>query len=126
MSAAVHISHASQVTIAAARGGVRVGTGRAAFFLSAPAVVTLAAAALRVTLSPAPRLVVIGGRQGIAGPPGPIGPPPSVINSLESSSTAAALAANQGRVIDGKITQVRTDYGSHETDFAAQFSSMIS
>lgn len=80
----------------------------------------------RVALEAAPRQVVIGGRQGIAGPPGPVGPPPAVIDGLESTSITAALAANQGRVLDGKITQVRTDYGSHETDFAAQFSSMIS
>lgn len=80
----------------------------------------------RIALEATPRKVVIGGRQGIAGPPGPVGPPPTVIDGLESTSTTAALAANQGRALDGKITQVRTDYGSHETDFAAQFNSMIS
>lgn len=80
----------------------------------------------RIALEAVPRQVLVGGRQGIAGPPGPPGPPPAVINVLDSSSTVAALAANQGRVLDGKITQVRTDYGSHETDFASQFSSMIS
>lgn len=82
--------------------------------------------ARRVSLEARPRQVVIGGRQGLAGPPGPEGPPPAVIDALESTSTTAALAANQGRVLDGKITQVRTDYGSHETDFAAQFNNMIS
>jgi len=49
-----------------------------------------------------------------------------VIDSLESSSAVAALSANQGKVLDGKISLVRTDYGAHETDFSAQFLTMLS
>lgn len=57
---------------------------------------------------------------------GPPGPPATVVDDLVSSSPTYALAANQGRVLDDKITSVRTDYGDHTRDFAAQFESMLS
>jgi hypothetical protein len=48
-----------------------------------------------------------------------------VDDSLLSTSTQSALSSNQGRVLDGKITQVRTDYGPHDTDFADFFNSQL-
>lgn len=47
------------------------------------------------------------------------------VDSLSSESVTRPLAARQGKVLDAKIDAVRTDYGSHETDFAAHFNTIL-
>ena len=71
MPAAVQIISGPRVTFGASRGSVAIGTGKSRVVLSAAAVATLQSRISRVTLSPAPRVELRGGKQGIAGPPGP-------------------------------------------------------
>lgn len=48
-----------------------------------------------------------------------------IVDDLESTEDNAALSANQGRVLDEKVTEVRVDYGDHDQDFSSYFNSMI-
>lgn len=52
--------------------------------------------------------------------------PLEVVDNLLSDSAAAALAARQGKTLDNKNSQLRTDVGDHDTDFAANFNTMLS
>ena len=92
------------VTIGDARGSVSIGTGRRSITLTSPAVVSITGVSSRVEIAAAPRVEIVGAKQGIAGPPGPGAAPLATVPRGEAISGARCVYLAD---VDGEIKAFR-------------------
>jgi hypothetical protein len=94
------------VTIGDARGSVTIGTGRRSITLTSPAVVSITGVSSRVEIAAAPRVVTVGAKQGIAGPPGPGA-------EIEIYTAAVPLGGHRAVALDasGTLIYAASDLG---------------